>query len=86
MLKDIDPFKDIFVVHAEHDHHDHMRSRGPIVMETYTGKADLVKAVKHGKRMGRYGKITICKLVPVGSLEECEKFINTPVEANNNGK
>lgn len=88
MDKNIDPFKDIFVVHSEHDHTDHMRSRGPIVLETYTGKADLPKAVQQGKRMSRYGKITICKLIPIGTLEECEEFINTPLDykENHHGK
>jgi len=79
MLKDIDPFKDIFVVRSEHDHFDHMRSRGSIIMETYTDSANLLNAVKQGKRMHRYGKITICKVVPVGTVAECEDFINKPI-------
>jgi hypothetical protein len=47
-IKGIDPFKDVFVVHSEHDTPDKMRSRGGIVAETYTGHANLVQAVNRG--------------------------------------
>lgn len=81
-IQGIDPFMDIFVVHSEHDTPDKMRSRGGIIAETYTGHANLVNAVEHGKKMKRYGQITICRVVPIGTLEECEEYINRPGTVN----
>lgn len=78
-IKEIgDPLGEIYIVVSERDHHDPLKSRGAIAMETYTGQANLINAVDAAKRFsGRNGKATICKLVPVGGIETCEKIINS---------
>jgi len=76
----IDPLRDTFIVTSERDHSDPLKSHGPIAMETYIGRSNLIEAVKNSKRFSRYGKITICKLVPVGDIEFCEKLIKDQTE------
>ena len=76
MDRNIDPVKDVFVAWVEHDTAETFRSRGPIIMETYTGQADLPKMVKRARMMQTHGQVMMCKVVPVGTLEECERFIN----------
>ena len=72
-----DPLGDIYIVVAERDIEDPMKSRGAIAFETHTGKANLPAAVDFGNRLGqRYGKILICKLQKVGDLSACEAAIN----------
>ena len=72
------PLNDVYVVVTERDHCNPMKSRGAICMETYTGKANLVDAVKRAKSMqAHYGNAVICKLEPVGNAEACEKIINS---------
>jgi len=69
----------IFVVGTERDCHEPEKSRGAIIMETYTGRANLVETVKNGKRFHRYGGVTVFKLEKVGTLEECENIINKAI-------
>ena len=74
------PLDDIFIVITERDTPNAMKSGGAIIMETYTSSANMVNAVDNAKRFGdRYGQKFIYKVVPVGTVEECEKIINKPI-------
>ena len=74
------PLGDVFVVVTERDTDDPMKSRGSICFETYTGNANLPKAVEFAKRIGdKYGKVIICKLHKVGDVSVCENLINLPL-------
>ena len=73
----INPFKDVFVVVVENDTGDFLRGNGPMIWETYTGRADLLKAVDRAEALaGRYGKTIICRLEEIGTPDDCKKFID----------
>ena len=73
-----DPLGDIYGIVTQQDTDDLLKSRGAIMLESYTGQADLIKTVEKAEHIGnRYGKIIICKLIPVGGVELCKKIINS---------
>lgn len=67
---------EVHVVVTERDHDQPDKDHGPIVFETYIEHANIVSALDFAKRLGdKYGKVTICKLVPIGDIEETQKHI-----------
>lgn len=66
----------IHVILTERDTSDAAVNGGAIVGEQYTAHASLPEIVDRAKKVGdKYGKVWICKLEFVGSLEECEAII-----------
>ena len=72
------PLDDIYAIVTQQDTDDLLKSRGAIMLEAYTGQADLIKTVEKAERIGdRYGKIIICKLTAVGGIDICKTIINS---------
>lgn len=72
-------FHDRFVLVTEHDIRSErwMESQGPIAMETNLGESTADKVLERAKSVGNgYGRIMVCKLVPMGSPDEFKTFID----------
>lgn len=67
--KSIEPFKDVFVIVAERDTSDWLRSNGAIVFEQYTHDLPC-KVLERARSLKSYGKLMICRLEPVGDVDE----------------
>lgn len=67
---------DKFAVGVERDSDKPMDSRGAILLESYLGESDLVKAYKIAESLnGRYGETVIYRLVEAGSMGEVREAV-----------
>lgn len=79
-IKPVDPHG-AFVIVVERDAHANDSSKingsGPMVMETYPGRASIFDAIERARGFnGRYGWTEICRLDPLGSPDVVEALMD----------
>ena len=74
--------RDRYIVVTEHDMPEDRwtESGGPIAMETYIGSSNMNNVIERAENIGRrYGRLMICRLDPIGNLDQFKQYIHKPV-------